>query len=64
MNTNDLEEMEQYHLNMAKIAESHVRHHQQQAASFRNRRKELKKKIDMRAANISTEAIIKALTEK
>lgn len=64
MNTNDLEAMERYHLHMAKIAESHVLHHQQQAAKFRDRRKELKKKIDIKAANISTEAIIKALTEK
>lgn len=64
MNTNDLEEQEKYHMHMARVAESHVMHHRQQAEKFRDRRKQLKKKIDINVANVETSAIIKALTEK
>jgi len=64
MNTNELEELEKYHIDMAKTLETHVVHHKQRAAFFRNRRKKLKEQIDINISNTKTAEIIQALKTK
>ena len=63
MNTNELMEQERYHLQMAKVYQSHVGHHVQMARNFHDRRKKLKLAIDIEISKQKAADILQDLTK-
>lgn len=65
MNTNELEGLEKYHKQMAKLYTSHVHHHEQLAKKYHDRRLQLKQAVDIKISKgIAAEAIRKFSEQK